>query len=260
MQQFFGKASVITNIFVLVSSLCFVKGYSSDYESILIERTNDLYTSIDFGEAEKPSFPIFKQAMVGFFLLKQQNKLSQKDIISIIDFSLSSNDKRLWIIDLKSKTLLFHSLVAHGRNTGEVYAEKFSNIPHSNQSSLGFYATAQTYIGKHGLSLRLTGLEQGINDRAATRAIVMHGADYVSESFIKKVGRLGRSQGCPAIPYAIHEDVIRKIEGGTCLFIFHPDNTYQRNTRLQNVAKAIEYLSMQDATMANGVETSSQVH
>jgi hypothetical protein len=258
MRHFFCKAFSITIIFVFVFSLFFAKAYGSDFENLITERTNSLYQSIDFGVEEKPSFDIFKRAMVGFYLLKQQNALSGKEIISIVDFSKSANDKRLWIIDLKNRKLLYHSLVAHGRNTGEVYAEKFSNIPHSHQSSLGFYVTTNTYIGKHGLSLRLTGLEQGINDKAESRAIVIHGADYVSESFIKKAGRLGRSQGCPAIPYAIHESVIKDIEGGTCLFIFYPDASYDRHTHLQDVTKAMAYLSLQDGLLADAAALSGK--
>jgi hypothetical protein len=254
MQYFFCKAFYIT--IMSVFAMFFTNAYASDIDNLIHERTNSLYQAIDFGCEEKPSFNIFKRAMVGFYLLKQQNTLSAKDIVSIIDFSKSANDKRLWIIDLKNKKLLYHSLVAHGRNTGEVYAEKFSNTPHSNQSSLGFYVTTNTYIGKHGLSLRLSGIEHGINDKAESRAIVMHGADYVSDSFIKKVGRLGRSQGCPAIPYAIHEAVIRDIAGGTCLFIFHPDTFYDQHTQLHNVGKALEYLSMQDELLADVIHSS----
>jgi hypothetical protein len=260
MRQFLGKAFSITIIFVFVFSLFFFKAHGSDFENLITERTNYLYQSIDFGVEDKPSFDIFKRAMVGFYLLKQENTLSGKDIISIIDFSKSANDKRLWIIDLKNKKLLYHSLVAHGKNTGEVYAEKFSNIPHSHQSSLGFYVTTSSYIGKHGLSLRLSGLEPGINDKAESRAIVIHGADYVSDSFIKKVGRLGRSQGCPAIPYAIHESVIKDIEGGTCLFIFYPDASYNRRTHLQDLSKAREYLSAQDGLLADGSTLSDELN
>jgi hypothetical protein len=104
----------------------------------------------------------------------------QKNILTLIDFSLSSNVKRLWIIDLNTKTVLFNSLVAHGRNTGNEFAASFSNKSESFKSSLGFYATGEVYQGKHGLSLRLDGLERGVNDNARARAVVMHGADYVA--------------------------------------------------------------------------------
>jgi hypothetical protein len=122
--------------------------------------------------------------------------------------------------------------VAHGRNSGEEFARFFSNVPNSNQSSLGFYLTGNTYQGKHGLSLKLKGIEQGINHFAEERAIVLHGADYVSESFIKKHGRLGRSQGCPAVSQELSKPIIEKIKEGSCLFIYSPDSKYFKSTRL----------------------------
>src|SRR5699024_9246237 len=126
------------------------------------------------------------------YLLREKGVI-QKDILTLIDFSMSSNTKRLWVIDLATNTVLFQSLVAHGRNTGEEFASDFSNRNSSYQSSLGFYATGEIYQGKHGASLRLDGLERGVNDNARQRAVVIHGADYVSDSFIQKHKRLGRS-------------------------------------------------------------------
>ncbi len=126
--------------------------------------------------------------------------------------------------------VLFHCLVSHGRNSGELMAENFSNIPGSNESSPGFYVTGETYIGKHGLSLALDGLETGINDKARARAIVIHGADYVSDDFIRTHGRLGRSQGCPAVPVELSEEIIKTIKGGSCLFIYAPIPDYTSNS------------------------------
>jgi hypothetical protein len=118
------------------------------------------------------------------------------------------------------------SLVAHGKNSGVNYAESYSNQRYSNKSSLGFYVTGETYTGKHGYSLRLKGLESGINDNAYKRAIVIHPAKYVSREFINKFGRLGRSYGCPAIPLENHGEIINMIKGKTCLFIYYPDSFY----------------------------------
>ena len=115
---------------------------------------------------------------------------------------------------------------------GEEYAKYFSNIPQSNQSSLGFYITGGTYIGKHGISLKLHGAERGINDNAEKRAIVMHAADYVSEAFINRVGRLGRSQGCPAVPIEEHKEIIKALANQTCLFIYYPDQNYLSASKL----------------------------
>jgi hypothetical protein len=141
-------------------------------------------------------------------------------ILTIIDFSLPSTDKRLWIIDLKHNTILKNTYVAHGMNSGENYALHFSNQPNTQMSAPGFYLTQNTYYGKHGYSLRLKGLEKGINDNAMKRAIVLHGAWYVSEDFIKKYGRLGRSFGCPAVPEAESEDIINLIKNGSLIFIY----------------------------------------
>lgn len=168
-----------------------------------------------------PKVESFKKALQGFYSLKAQGKVS-KDILTLVDFSLSSNTKRLWVIDLSTNTILFNSLVAHGRNSGEEFAAKFSNVAESFKSSLGFYVTGEIYTGKHGKSLKLDGQEKGVNDNARNRAVVMHGADYVSESFIRNHNRLGRSQGCPAIPVELTDDIIDAIQGKSCLFIYHP--------------------------------------
>lgn len=122
--------------------------------------------------------------------------------------------------------MLYHCLVSHGRNTGEVMAKKFSNKPGSYTSSPGFYTTGETYFGKHGISLRLNGIENGINDKARERAIVIHGAEYVSPEFIAKYGRLGRSLGCPAVPEELSRDIIETIKDGTCLFVYAPTESY----------------------------------
>ena len=168
-----------------------------------------------------PKLESFTKALQGFYALRADGKVS-KNILTLVDFSLSSNTKRLWVIDLSSNTILFNSLVAHGRNTGDEFANQFSNKSESFKSSLGFYVTGEIYSGKHGKSLKLDGLEKGVNDNARNRAVVMHGADYVSESFIKNHHRLGRSQGCPAIPVELTDDIINTIKDQSCLYIYHP--------------------------------------
>lgn len=202
-----------------------------------------LYQSIDFGASQKVEYSLFHRAIVGFYQLKQQKRTSDKDILSIIDFRKSGNEKRLWVIDLKNLRVLYHTLVAHGRNTGDEFARKFSNRINSNQSSLGFYVTGQTYVGKHGISLKLHGMEPAFNDKAETRAVVMHGADYVSEGFISKVGRLGRSLGCPAVPMGLHKEMIPTLANGTILFIYYPDEHYLSQTKFYNQLEAYSYLS-----------------
>jgi len=180
-----------------------------------------VYAVLQTNHYDLPQLQSFTQALNGYNKLKAKG-LIQKDILTLIDFSLSSNVKRLWVIDLDSKTILYQSLVAHGRNTGEEFATSFSNSAQSFKSSLGFYATGEVYQGKHGLSLRLDGLEKGVNDNARNRGVVMHAADYVSNSFVKNNKRLGRSQGCPAVPVALSKEIISIIKDKSCLFIYHP--------------------------------------
>jgi L,D-transpeptidase catalytic domain len=191
-----------------------------------------LYQSIDFGTEGQPAYDLFLRGIAGFYELKEEENLADKEVITLIDFRKSGNEKRLWVVDIKERKLLFHSLVAHGRNSGDVFANQFSNQHESNQSSLGFYVTGNTYWGKHGLSLKLHGIEEGINDQAEARAIVMHGAEYVSDEYIRKIGRLGRSFGCPAVPMSVHKEMITTLAGGTCLFIFYPDPNYLSATRV----------------------------
>ena len=181
--------------------------------------------------SEMPELEIFTKALQGFYALKEKG-LVQKDLLTLIDFSLSSNTKRLWVIDLSTNTVLFHSLVAHGRNTGDEFASHFSNKAESFESSLGFYATGEIYKGKHGQSLKLDGLEKGINDNARNRGVVMHAADYVSEAFVRDHKRLGRSQGCPALPVELTSEIINTIKNKSCLFIYHPSGSYKLATKL----------------------------
>jgi hypothetical protein len=178
-----------------------------------------------------PQLESFTQALQGFYDLKAKG-LVQKDILTLIDFSLSSNTKRLWVIDMATNTVLMNSLVAHGRNTGEEFANSFSNDASSFKSSLGFYATGEIYNGKHGKSLKLDGLEKGVNDHARDRGVVMHAADYVSNSFIKNNNRLGRSQGCPAVPAELSDEIINIIKNKSCLFIYHPSRNYKAPAKL----------------------------
>jgi hypothetical protein len=178
----------------------------------------------------KLDFEIFAFAMEALDEMEYGNE----DIVTIIDFSKPSTEKRLFILDLKKQQILYHTFVAHGKNTGANMATKFSNNKGSNQSSLGLYRTGESYQGKHGYSLRLDGLEKGFNDNARSRAVVMHSASYVSESFIKRHGRLGRSWGCPAVPVEFSEEIIDLIKGGSCLYIYADDISYLENSILSD--------------------------
>jgi hypothetical protein len=152
-------------------------------------------------------------------------------ILTVIDYSLPSTERRLWVIDLAKRQVLFHELVAHGQNSGEAYAVDFSNRPESRQSSLGLFRTDDVYEGQHGESLRLIGLEPGINDRAEERRIVMHGAAYVNLRVVQRFGQLGRSWGCPAVDRAVLPQIVREIKEGTALFAYYPDPRWLRQSR-----------------------------
>ena len=143
--------------------------------------------------------------------------------LTVIDFSRPSTVERLWVYDLATRELLFKEFVSHGRGSGRTDATMFSNVPESHQSSLGLYRTAETYVGKHGYSLRLDGLERGVNDRARARAIVMHGADYVNGAVAKAQGFLGRSLGCPAVRPEVTRELIETVKDGGLLFAYYPD-------------------------------------
>jgi hypothetical protein len=194
-------------------------------------KAEHIYSNLDANNLTLPNLDSFSLALAGFYDLKDKGLIS-KDILTLVDFSLSSNVKRLWVIDLATNTILYNSLVAHGRNTGEEFANSFSNNDSSFKSSLGFYATGEIYNGKHGPSLRLDGLEKGINDHARARGVVVHGADYVSENFIKGNKRLGRSQGCPALPVELTQEIISVIKDKSCLFIYHPSRNQKINEKL----------------------------
>ncbi|NTV02805.1 MAG: murein L,D-transpeptidase catalytic domain family protein [Chlorobiaceae bacterium] len=165
-------------------------------------------------------------AMRGYFNLKRQGLLKREGILTLIDFDKPSVTERLYIIDVNNGTVLQSALVAHGKGSGDIMATRFSNRPGSNSSSLGLYLTETTYSGRNGYSLVLKGLDQGVNDKAESRSIVIHGADYVSQDYIRRYGRLGRSQGCPAISFDDCQQLIDTIKDGTCLFIYHAGNAY----------------------------------
>lgn len=183
-----------------------------------------------FEGKDGPSEDAIRWALEGYSHLNRKGVIARDELLTIIDYSLPSDQKRMWVLDVHNKKVLHHSLVAHGRNSGARMARRFSNVPGSYTSSLGFFVTGDTYIGKHGLSLVLEGLEEGINDKARERSIVMHAAEYATAQFAKEHGRLGRSLGCPAIPPDQHEEVIRKLSGGSCVFIYGSDEKYGENS------------------------------
>ena len=154
--------------------------------------------------------------------------------LTVIDYSKPSTEPRMWIYDLRSRTLLFHELVSHGRGSGKTMATTFSNDAESNMTSLGLFRTGETYVGHNGYSLRLDGLEHGVNDNARERAIVIHGAPYVNAATAKANGYLGRSLGCPAVRPEIARQVIDAVKGGGLLFAYYPDPAWLKSSNLLN--------------------------
>lgn len=181
-----------------------------------------------------PNRDVLSFGIKGYMKLQDEGRLPKGKPLTVIDFTLPSTEKRMWVIDMEEGKFLYFGLVSHGRNSGDLLAERFSNVSSSYMSSLGFYLTGETYQGKHGYSLRLDGLEQGFNDKARERAIVIHGAEYAREQFIKQTGRLGRSLGCPALPPDIAKEVIDLIKDQSLLFIFGKDSNYLSKSRFLN--------------------------
>ena len=151
--------------------------------------------------------------------------------LTVIDYSRPSSQKRLWVYDLTTRELLYEELVAHGQGSGANLATQFSNKPDSHQTSLGLFVADDTYLGRNGYSLRLDGLDKGLNDRARERAIVMHGAPYVSPAFVKANGRLGRSHGCPAVSDAVARELINHVKGGGLVFAYYPDAQFLKTSK-----------------------------
>ncbi|MBC7426832.1 MAG: murein L,D-transpeptidase catalytic domain family protein [Bacteroidia bacterium] len=211
---------------------------SSEAGMVCIDNINDfqnycdsLYSRLNDGSV-MPSEKVFKVAMKGYASLLNKGALQNTGVITIIDYSLSSNIKRLWVIDIMNSKVLFHELVAHGKKSGEEFAKSFSNKVSSYKTSIGFFITGEIYSGKHNNSLKLIGLEKNYNGNAFDRGIVIHGADYVSPDFIAGNQRLGRSEGCPAVSQDIVESLIKTIQNGSCVFSYFPNSQYLTQSRI----------------------------
>ncbi|MDH3322419.1 MAG: murein L,D-transpeptidase catalytic domain family protein [Flavobacteriaceae bacterium] len=222
-------------LFVAIFSFTNISWDSKNISKTSNIETFNSYSQSLYKELNTPelNFDVFELALKGYIQLHQSNDLKNADFLTIIDMSKSSSKERLFIVDIKNKKVAHKSVVAHGKNSGMEFAQRFSNKISSYKTSLGFYKTAETYIGKHGLSLRLDGLESS-NNNARKRAIVIHAADYVSDDFIKNNGRLGRSLGCPSIPKKDFKQIIQKIKEESILFIYHPNQEYLNASKLVN--------------------------
>jgi len=177
---------------------------------------------------------VLRLALGAVACARSSGQVDNDRLLTVIDYSRASTQPRLWVLDLEREQLLFEELVAHGQGSGENFATRFSNADGSHQTSLGLFRTADTYVGGNGYSLRLDGLEAGFNDRARERAIVMHGAPYVSDDNVRAVGRLGRSHGCPALRPSIARSVIDTIKQGSLVFAYYPDKNWLQGSRFLN--------------------------
>ncbi len=216
-------------VFLILLSVFPLRLSSLDLENTavyMVSECKEMYVSMHL--ENKVSFKAFEQAYNGWKKISS----NKRNVLTLIDFTKPSTQERLYVLDMKQKKVLFVSHVAHGRNSGGNYATSFSNVNGSHQSSLGFYLTGSTYIGKNGYSLLLEGLEKGINDKARERAIVIHGAAYANPAMIGSAGRLGRSFGCPALPEALNRPIIDAIKGGSLLFIYADDSKYVAQSQI----------------------------
>lgn len=176
----------------------------------------------------------FEYAWRGYHNLVKNGSLNKTNVLTICDFTQSSRNKRMYIIDVQNRKLLMRTYVSHGMNSGVDYATSFSNRPESFKTSLGFYVTSKTYVGRNGLSLKMTGLEKGYNSLASKRGIVIHGSDYITSEYLKNNGEMGRSLGCTAIPTQVNAKVIKTIKNGSCFFIYHPTKKYLAQSTIIN--------------------------
>jgi L,D-transpeptidase catalytic domain len=200
---------------------------------MVVNQASFIYASMNLN-AQGLDAKAFEYAWRGYHNLLKKGVIRKRSVLSIADFSQSSRAKRMYVIDVQHRKLLYRTYVAHGQNSGDEFATSFSNEPDSYKSSLGFYVTQRTYIGHNGLSLKLNGVDLGYNDMALKRQIVLHGSSYVSDKYMQDYGTLGTSLGCPALPAGISGQIIHLVKGGSCLFIYHPSPQYLDNSTVIN--------------------------
>ncbi|WBL26541.1 murein L,D-transpeptidase catalytic domain family protein [Zunongwangia sp. HGR-M22] len=201
------------------------------------EKVGMLYDTFKDKNESMPKVEAFQNAMKGYYKLEDEGRVKNK-LLTIIDFDLSSKKKRFWVLDMENQDVLFNTYTSHGKNSGWEFAKSFSNAVNSHKSSLGFYVTGETYYGKNGLSLFIDGMEKGFNSNARKRYVVIHGSDYVNESFVTSRGRAGRSYGCPAVPRIISKKIINTIKGNSVVYINKSYEEYLESSSYLNSKKA----------------------
>ena len=250
MKRYILKFTLIAAILLSLTGWKYTKVKSRNFKAISIDSTyhkyvNHLYSTLQL-EQTQLSLSVFEKSLTGFLNLKNTLNLAHKSIITIVNFDQPSIEKRLYVIDLNKKTLLLNTWVAHGQRSGHNATNYFSNLNNSYASSLGFYVTGEIYYGTHGKSLKLDGLDKGFNDNARKRDIVLHGASYVSKNTINALGRLGRSQGCPAVAPEVADKIINTIAHQTILFINKSDQFYNSKFLDENLAAQVIINEMQE--------------
>ena len=205
-----------------VAAPCMATSFIKPYSVIDASSTDDLVVALGT-QAPGLSTQVLSSAVAAMDCAINHGA-DPAERLAVIDFSLPSTEQRLWIFDLQTQALLLQDLVAHGQGSGDNLANSFSNIEGSHQSSIGLFRTQESYTGKHGYSLRMHGIEPGINDLARQRAIVIHSADYVDPRWIAQYGRIGRSQGCPAVRPEVANMVVDSLKGGQFMFSYYPDD------------------------------------
>lgn len=200
---------------------------------MVITTAHAIYSTMDLEDSGLSS-KAFEYAFMGYYKLQKRGLLHRTGILTICDFSQSSSQERMYVIDVRNRKVLYRTFVAHGINSGEEFANSFSNRPESCKSSLGFYITTRTYTGSNGLSLRIEGVDKGFNDQAGRRNIVIHGASYVSLRILHKYGVMGTTFGCPAIPAEMSSEIIPVVKNGSCFFIYYPSKKYLAQSTVLN--------------------------
>jgi hypothetical protein len=198
---------------------------------------------------------VFAEAYKGYQYLLSIGKVKRPEVLTIVDYSKRSSEKRLFVIDMLNGELLYNTYVAHGKNSGADYATSFSNKMSSNKTSLGFMVTGETYIGGKGYSLRLDGQEYGINDNVRDRAVVMHGSNYVTPERAANGTMMGRSFGCPALSYREHKEIIDEIKNGSVFFAFYPDASYASRSKIVNADFEWPVLASMNISLPNDTNT-----
>jgi len=216
-------------ILLCTLSLCTILQLHAN-SALTYEERDNIYHSFFFHDAVLDQ-NVFNYAFKGYLKLKEENKLKKSQYLSVIDYSLSANQKRFWVLDMINRQVMFTEWTSHGKYSGGEFASSFSNRSGSRKSSIGFFVTGRTYDGKHKFSLKLHGMDSGYNSNAFSRGIVIHGADYVSPDFIQWNQTLGRSYGCPAVRQEVKNSLIQTIAGGSCLFSYYPSANYFNSSR-----------------------------